>query len=183
MTLEDKLSRGGHQGGAKCRCAECLRLKATQDKWIGRLGSFYGSGGLKEIYQCSGIFTEKVDFGLLRQPLVIFLLKNVSIPSGSTFGTLTNTPVCSNSHFNCSNLQSTVQYLTLQCAEPRWFWTSWPSHIMSCCLRKDQSQLVYASSWRLCYNWVLHIGVLVTAHRSASYCTLECELLEPELFR
>ena len=46
VTSEDKLSRAGHQGGAKCRCAECLRLKATEDKWICRLGSFYGSGGL-----------------------------------------------------------------------------------------------------------------------------------------
>ena len=45
-TSEGELARVGHQGGAKCRCAECLRLKSTEDKWICRLGSFYGVGGL-----------------------------------------------------------------------------------------------------------------------------------------
>ena len=36
----------GHQGGPKCRCSECLRLKKQEDKWICRLGSFYGNSGL-----------------------------------------------------------------------------------------------------------------------------------------
>ena len=46
VTSEAQLTTAGHQGGAKCRCTECLRLKASEDKWICRLGSFYGSGGL-----------------------------------------------------------------------------------------------------------------------------------------
>ena len=45
-TSEVKLANAGHQGGAKCRCSECVRLKSTEDKWICRLGTFYGSGGL-----------------------------------------------------------------------------------------------------------------------------------------
>ena len=46
VTSEDQFTSAGHQGGAKCRCTECLRLKASEDKWICRLGSFYGSGGI-----------------------------------------------------------------------------------------------------------------------------------------
>ena len=45
-TSEARLSDVGHQGGAKCRCSECTRLKKTEDKWICRLGSFYGISGL-----------------------------------------------------------------------------------------------------------------------------------------
>ena len=43
---QEQLARAGHQGGAKCRCTECIRLKTTEDKWICRLGSFYGLSGL-----------------------------------------------------------------------------------------------------------------------------------------
>ena len=43
---EEQLTNVGHQGGAKCRCSECIRLKTVEDKWICRLGSFYGGGGL-----------------------------------------------------------------------------------------------------------------------------------------
>ena len=43
---EEQLVNAGHQGGAKCRCKECSRLKTVEDKWIRRLGSFYGSNGL-----------------------------------------------------------------------------------------------------------------------------------------
>ena len=45
-TTEGKLVSAGHQGGAKCRCAECIRLKSTEDKWICRLGAFHGPSGL-----------------------------------------------------------------------------------------------------------------------------------------
>ena len=45
-TTTDKLERAGHQGGVKCRCSECLRLKSQEDKWICRLGTFYGANGL-----------------------------------------------------------------------------------------------------------------------------------------
>ena len=41
-TSEGRLANAGHQGGAKCRCEECLRLKNTEDKWIWRLGAFHG---------------------------------------------------------------------------------------------------------------------------------------------
>ena len=45
-TSPEQLARAGHQGGAKCRCAECVRLKNQEDKWICRLGTFYGNHGL-----------------------------------------------------------------------------------------------------------------------------------------
>ena len=45
-TSEEKLTTAGHVGGPKCRCSECNRLKAIEDKWICRMGSFYGSSGL-----------------------------------------------------------------------------------------------------------------------------------------
>ena len=34
------------RGGAKCRCYECEKLKKQEDKWICRLGTFYGGNGL-----------------------------------------------------------------------------------------------------------------------------------------
>ena len=45
-TSTERLSKAGHQGGAKCRCSECERLKRQEDKWICRLGTFYGVNGL-----------------------------------------------------------------------------------------------------------------------------------------
>ena len=45
-TTEGSLVSAGHQGGAKCRCTECVRLKNTEDKWICRLGAFHGPNGL-----------------------------------------------------------------------------------------------------------------------------------------
>ena len=42
---EEQLVNAGRQGGAKCRCKECSRLKTVEDKWNCRLGSFYGSSG------------------------------------------------------------------------------------------------------------------------------------------
>ena len=44
-TLEN-LTKVGHQGGPQCRCSECQRLKTVEDKWICRMGSFYGDSGL-----------------------------------------------------------------------------------------------------------------------------------------
>ena len=46
VVSEEQLLAVGHQGGPKCRCCKCLRLKKEEDKWICRLGSFYGGGGL-----------------------------------------------------------------------------------------------------------------------------------------
>ena len=45
-TTEEKLVRVGHQGGPKCRCNECQKFKNVEDKWICRMGTFYGSNGL-----------------------------------------------------------------------------------------------------------------------------------------
>ena len=45
-TSEGRLANAGHQGGPKCRCEECLRLKNIEDKWICRLGAFHGPSGL-----------------------------------------------------------------------------------------------------------------------------------------
>ena len=43
-TSEEELRGAGHQGGAKCRCSECNKLKNVEDKWICRLGTFYEHG-------------------------------------------------------------------------------------------------------------------------------------------
>ena len=45
-TNTEKLDRAGHQGGAKCRCSECTKLKNCEDKWICRLGAFHPPNGL-----------------------------------------------------------------------------------------------------------------------------------------
>ena len=45
-TTNEKLTAAGHQPGPKCRCSECQKLKTIEDKWICRLGSFYGANGL-----------------------------------------------------------------------------------------------------------------------------------------
>ena len=45
-TTQEEVVRGGHQGGPKCRCSECQRLKNVEDKWICRMETFYGANGL-----------------------------------------------------------------------------------------------------------------------------------------
>ena len=45
-TTTHQLAVAGHVGGPQCRCSECTKLKTLEDKWICRLGSFYGSHGL-----------------------------------------------------------------------------------------------------------------------------------------
>ena len=40
----EDLAKAGHVGGAKCRCKECDRLKDIEDKFILRMGTFYGKG-------------------------------------------------------------------------------------------------------------------------------------------
>ena len=45
-TSQEKLASAGHQGGPKCRCTECQKLKSVEDKWICRMGTFYGNNGL-----------------------------------------------------------------------------------------------------------------------------------------
>ena len=45
-TSEEKLASAGHLGGPKCRCTECQKLKSVEDKWICRMGTFYGNNGL-----------------------------------------------------------------------------------------------------------------------------------------
>ena len=45
-TTTDRLSVAGHLAGPRCRCVECQKLKEIEDKWICRLGSFYGDSGL-----------------------------------------------------------------------------------------------------------------------------------------
>ena len=45
---EDELDRAGHEKGPKCRCQACSKLKDLEDKWILKMGSFYGEGGLNE---------------------------------------------------------------------------------------------------------------------------------------
>ena len=46
-TTNEKLTVAGHQAGPKYRCSECQKLNTIEEKWICRLGSFYGENGLK----------------------------------------------------------------------------------------------------------------------------------------
>ena len=46
LTSAESLQEAQHVGGPKCKCRECLQLKQLEDKWICRLGSFYGQNGL-----------------------------------------------------------------------------------------------------------------------------------------
>ena len=45
-TSVPKLADAGHISGPQCRCTECNKLKRIEDKWILRLGTFYGASGL-----------------------------------------------------------------------------------------------------------------------------------------
>ena len=45
-TTKGKLRREKHELGPKCRCKECQNLKDLEDKWILKVGSFFGASGL-----------------------------------------------------------------------------------------------------------------------------------------
>ena len=45
-TTEEMLGQAGHVAGPQCRCSQCAKLKRTEDKWIMRMGTFYGDSGL-----------------------------------------------------------------------------------------------------------------------------------------
>ena len=45
-TTQEKLLKAKHVPGPKCRCVECGKLKDIEDKWILKVGSFYGGSGL-----------------------------------------------------------------------------------------------------------------------------------------
>ena len=44
-TSIEKLNRANHKKG-NCKCSECDRLRRADNKWIKRLGTFYGDSGL-----------------------------------------------------------------------------------------------------------------------------------------
>ena len=52
--IAEKLADAGHQGGAKCRCCQCEKLKDCEDKWICRLGAFHGPSGLNSRDEIKG---------------------------------------------------------------------------------------------------------------------------------
>ena len=43
---QEDLEKAGHVKGPKCRCIECGKLKDLEDKWILKMGTFYGEGAL-----------------------------------------------------------------------------------------------------------------------------------------
>ena len=45
-TTKEKLERAGHVPGPYCQCKECGHLKDLEDRWILKMGTFYGSSGL-----------------------------------------------------------------------------------------------------------------------------------------
>ena len=40
----EDLTRVGHVKGQQCICIECNRLNDKEDKWILKMGNFYGEG-------------------------------------------------------------------------------------------------------------------------------------------
>ena len=46
--MDDDLRKAGHEGGPKCRCWACSKLKDLEDQWILKLGTFYGDWGMNE---------------------------------------------------------------------------------------------------------------------------------------
>ena len=44
VTTPEELVTSGHLPGVQCRCRVCDRLKGVEDKWILRLGTFFGGG-------------------------------------------------------------------------------------------------------------------------------------------
>ena len=44
-TTAGKLIDSGHRKG-NCKCSECDKLRKLENKWILRLGTFYGERGL-----------------------------------------------------------------------------------------------------------------------------------------
>ena len=45
-TTQENIIKAGHVPGPKCRCQECNNLKDLEDRWILKMGSFYGISGL-----------------------------------------------------------------------------------------------------------------------------------------
>ena len=45
-TTREKLKVAKHEPGPKCRCKQCQNLKDLEDKWILKVGSFFGASGL-----------------------------------------------------------------------------------------------------------------------------------------
>ena len=43
---QEELTEAGHVKGPKCRCAQCEKLKDLEDRWILKMGTFYGEGAL-----------------------------------------------------------------------------------------------------------------------------------------
>ena len=44
--LHEELTRAGHKNGFGCQCDLCGILKAKEDKWICRMGTFHKPHGL-----------------------------------------------------------------------------------------------------------------------------------------
>ena len=45
---KEELREAGHVKGPKCRCDQCGKLKEIEDKWILKMGTFFGEEGLNE---------------------------------------------------------------------------------------------------------------------------------------
>ena len=45
-TTQEKLQKANHSSGPYCPCKECENLKHLEDRWILKMGTFYGSSGL-----------------------------------------------------------------------------------------------------------------------------------------
>ena len=53
-TTDDKFVAAGHVPGPKCRCKECNHLKDLEDRWILKMGTFYGISGLNSRDEIKG---------------------------------------------------------------------------------------------------------------------------------
>ena len=45
-TTQENLQKAKHMPGPYCQCKECTNLKHLEDRWILKMGTFYGTSGL-----------------------------------------------------------------------------------------------------------------------------------------
>ena len=100
-TTGEKLLVAGHVPGPKCCCKECNNLKDLEDRWILKMGSFYGISGLnsrdeiKNKTRCTWKWTSNF------KSSICFLLLNV--------------PIFSNRYWNFSLLFSFCTIVPSKC--------------------------------------------------------------------
>ena len=130
-TTGEKLLVAGHVPGPKCCCKECNNLKDLEDRWILKMGSFYGISGLnsrdeiKNKTRCTWKWTSNF------KSSICFLLLNV--------------PIFSNRYWNFSLLFSFLYNCPLQ----MWPWRrTFVRNIV------QKKMIKFCLVWENCYVFV-----------------------------